>query len=112
MEEELTVSLRAWQSRVYDAQRLAIPLESGFCNLLQHPRVNRRVPNDAALPDLAFEWDVQMGAEELLRAYRSYGLTLEEFIGPRFTRLLHIRELMQAGLLDDDLRRRVPAVGR
>ena len=64
-----------------------------------------------ALPDLAFEWDVQTGAEVLLRAYRSYGLTLEEFIGPRFTRLLHIRELMQAGLLDDDLRRRVPAVG-
>jgi nucleoside-diphosphate-sugar epimerase len=64
-----------------------------------------------AFPDLAFEWDVQMGAEELLRAYRSYGLTLEEFIGPRFTRLLHIRELMQAGVIDDELRRPVPAVG-
>ena len=65
----------------------------------------------AAFPDLAFEWDVQEGAHELLEAYRRYGLTLEEFIGPRFTRLLHIRESMQAGLLDDELRAPVPAVG-
>lgn len=64
-----------------------------------------------AFPDLTFEWDVRMGAEELLNAYRSFGLTLEEFIGPRFTRLLRIRELMQAGLIDDELRRPVPAVG-
>jgi nucleoside-diphosphate-sugar epimerase len=64
-----------------------------------------------AFPDLAFEWDVRMGAEELLRAYRSHGLTLEQFIGPRFTRLLHIRELMEAGRLDDELRPAVPAVG-
>jgi nucleoside-diphosphate-sugar epimerase len=64
-----------------------------------------------AFPDLAFEWDVRMGAEELLRAYRQHGLTLEQFIGPSFTRLLHIRESMQAGLLDDDLRHPVPAVG-
>jgi nucleoside-diphosphate-sugar epimerase len=64
-----------------------------------------------AFPDLAFEWDVRTGAEELLRAYRSHGLTLEDFIGPRFTRLLHIRESMHAGLLDDELRAPVPAVG-
>jgi nucleoside-diphosphate-sugar epimerase len=64
-----------------------------------------------AFPDLAFEWDVRAGAEELLAAYRAHGLTLADFIGPRFTRLLHIRESVQAGRLDEQLRRTVPAVG-
>jgi nucleoside-diphosphate-sugar epimerase len=61
-------------------------------------------------PDVAFEWDVRRGAEELLRKYRNHGLTFEEFIGPRFTRLMHIRESMQSGVLDHDLRR-TAAVG-
>ena len=62
-------------------------------------------------PELAFEWDVRSGAEELLDAYQTHGLKLDTFIGPRFTRLLHIRESMQAGRLDEELRRTVPSVG-
>ena len=62
-------------------------------------------------PDLAFEWDVRRGAEELFDAYRTYGLTLDAFIGPRFTRLLHLRESVRAGRLDEELRRTVPAIG-
>jgi hypothetical protein len=48
---------------------------------------------------------VRRGVEELVDAYRRHGLTFEAFTGSRFTRLLHIRELMAAGLLDADLRR-------
>ena len=33
-----------------------------------------------------------------------YGLTAEDFEGPRYVRLARIRELMAAGRLDDDLR--------
>ena len=59
----------------------------------------------AAFPKLGFAWDVRDGVEELLDAYRRHDLTLDQFIGPRFTRLLHIRELIEAGVLDDELRR-------
>jgi nucleoside-diphosphate-sugar epimerase len=62
-------------------------------------------------PQLAFGWDVRAGAEELADAYRTHGLTLDDFIGPKFTRLLRIRESVQAGRLDEELRRTVPAVG-
>jgi nucleoside-diphosphate-sugar epimerase len=64
-----------------------------------------------AFPQLSFQWDVRAGAEELVDAYRAHGLTLDDFIGPKFTRLLHIRECLQAGRLDEELRRTVPAVG-
>jgi hypothetical protein len=64
-----------------------------------------------AFPDLTFRWDVRSGAEELVDAYRTHGLTLDDFIGPKFTRLLHIRESVHAGRLDEKLHRTVPAVG-
>jgi len=34
------------------------------------------------------------------------GLTLEDFEGPRFVRLLRVQELISTGHLDDDLRLR------
>jgi nucleoside-diphosphate-sugar epimerase len=58
-----------------------------------------------AFPRLGFAWDVRKGVEELLDAYQRNGLVLEQFIGSRFTRLLHIRELMETGCLDNELRR-------
>jgi hypothetical protein len=59
---------------------------------------------------MPFEWDVRMGVSQLLGAYKKYGLTLESFIGPQYTRLLHIRESIAAGRLDTQLRRQVPAM--
>ena len=35
---------------------------------------------------------------------RRFGLSSEDFEGPRYVRLAKIRELMAAGRLDDDLR--------
>jgi len=57
------------------------------------------------------QWDVRKGAEQLYAAYRSSGLTLQEFEGPRFQRIGHIKKLMSAGIVDHHLRhlRRVQA---
>jgi nucleoside-diphosphate-sugar epimerase len=52
----------------------------------------------------ATTWDARRGAEELLAAYRAIGVTLEEFEGPRYQRISHIRSLLADGTLDDALR--------
>lgn len=58
------------------------------------------------LPDFRPEWDVRRGARQLHEAYRSSGLTLEEFEGPRYQRIGHIRKLIFDGIIDQDLRHR------
>jgi nucleoside-diphosphate-sugar epimerase len=57
-----------------------------------------------ALPDAAPRWTVARGAEELARAYAEHGMTLDEFSGPRYLRIKRVRELQEAGLVDDALR--------
>jgi len=57
-------------------------------------------------PDLKMRWTVREGIAELLAAYREYGLTYDDFTSSRFTRLRRVRELLDAGALDEDLRRR------
>ena len=44
------------------------------------------------------------GIEELASDMQRYGLSAEDFEGPRYVRLARIRELMAAGALDDGLR--------
>ncbi|GIW02203.1 NAD(P)-dependent oxidoreductase [Roseiflexus sp.] len=57
------------------------------------------------LPDFQPAWDARKGAQELYDAYRSIGLTLEDFEGPRYKRIDHIRKLIVSGRLDSSLRR-------
>jgi nucleoside-diphosphate-sugar epimerase len=56
------------------------------------------------LPGFRPEWTVRQGIEELLAAYREHGLTLDDFLSSRFQRIQRIRELLDAGRLDHDLR--------
>lgn len=56
------------------------------------------------LPGFNPQWDVHKGAEQLYAAYRSSGLTLDEFEGPRYQRISHIKSLMADGILDSNLR--------
>lgn len=56
------------------------------------------------LPGFRPEWTVRRGVAELLAAFRTHGLTLDDLIGPRFTRLGRVRELIDSGRLDGDLR--------
>ncbi len=63
------------------------------------------------LPDFAPRWTVADGIEELARDMRRFGLSADDFEGPRYVRLAKIRELTRDGWLDDELRRpTTPAV--
>jgi len=56
------------------------------------------------LPAFKPQWDARKGAEQLYAAYRASEVTLEEFEGPRYQRIAHIRRLMSLGSLSGDLR--------
>jgi nucleoside-diphosphate-sugar epimerase len=56
------------------------------------------------LPTFQPQWDARMGAEQIYRAYRSSNLTLEDFEGPRYQRIGHIKSLLDDGILDLELR--------
>lgn len=59
------------------------------------------------LPAASPEWTVRRGCEELRDAYDRCGLSFDRFTGPSFLRVKQVRELQEAGSLDDDLRWRV-----
>jgi nucleoside-diphosphate-sugar epimerase len=61
------------------------------------------------LPEFKPQWDARRGAKELYEAYRRTGLQLEEFEGPRYKRVAHIKQLLSAGHLDASIRWRKPA---
>lgn len=56
------------------------------------------------LPGFKPQWTAQRGAQELYARYSQIGLTVEDFEGPRFQRLAHLKMLMSRGLVNDDLR--------
>ena len=61
------------------------------------------------LPEFKPTWTVKQGVEELYAEYQKEGLKREEFEGPRFKRLEHIKQLLNSGRLREDLRWREPA---
>ncbi len=58
------------------------------------------------LPAFKPQWDARRGAEQLFTAYTNSALTLDEFEGPRYQRISHIKHLIAAGLLDSAMRLR------
>jgi nucleoside-diphosphate-sugar epimerase len=64
------------------------------------------------VPAFQPQWDARKGAEQLYAAYRSSNLTLEEFEGPRYQRISHIKKLLAEGMLDGALRRVAVTGGR
>jgi nucleoside-diphosphate-sugar epimerase len=56
------------------------------------------------LPAAVPQWTVKRGAEQLFQAYRDWGMTFEDFTGPRGLRIKHVQQLQDAGELDDALR--------
>jgi nucleoside-diphosphate-sugar epimerase len=51
------------------------------------------------------QWTARRGIEQLYDAYRSTGITLDDFEGERFKRIAHIKKLIRDGEVDEDLRR-------
>ncbi len=60
------------------------------------------------LPEFEPRWTVARGVEQLHEAYARTGLTFEQFTGTRYLRINRVRELQEAGRLDDQLRWRLP----
>jgi nucleoside-diphosphate-sugar epimerase len=61
------------------------------------------------LPGFRPEWDARKGARQLYEAYRSVGLRLADFEGPRYRRIDQLKQLLAEGSLGEDLRwRREP----
>jgi nucleoside-diphosphate-sugar epimerase len=56
-------------------------------------------------PHLQLEWSVAAGIDELVEAYDRYGMTRDDFLSSRFTRLRRVDELLRAGAVDEELRR-------
>ncbi|KQY26664.1 NAD-dependent epimerase/dehydratase family protein [Rhizobium sp. Root482] len=56
------------------------------------------------LPAFRPTWDALSGARQLYTAYRTAGLTTEEFEGPRYQRISHIRQLLGTHRIDPELR--------
>jgi nucleoside-diphosphate-sugar epimerase len=56
------------------------------------------------LPGFCPQWDARKGAQQLYAAYKTIGLKLEDFEGPRYRRIDQVRHLMASGHLGADLR--------
>jgi nucleoside-diphosphate-sugar epimerase len=63
----------------------------------------------AKVPAFEPRWTARDGVRQLVDAYRRFGLTLEEFEGPRYNRIDHVRLLQREGVLDAELRWQVPS---
>jgi nucleoside-diphosphate-sugar epimerase len=59
---------------------------------------------ERSFPDHPFQWDARRGAQELYESYLRHGFQQEEFEGPRYKRIDHIKELLATGRLDATLR--------
>lgn len=56
------------------------------------------------LPGFQPEWNIRRGAQEVYAACREIKLTLEDFEGPHYKRITHIRKLLADGQLNSQLR--------
>jgi nucleoside-diphosphate-sugar epimerase len=60
------------------------------------------------LRDFKPQWTARRGIEQLYEAYKNEGLTLEEFEGPKYMRIAHIKRLVAEQRLDENLRWKEP----
>ena len=55
------------------------------------------------LPGFKPRWTVREGIEQLYSAYKTYGLTADDFLGPRYQRIKTIQRLQSQERLDERL---------
>jgi nucleoside-diphosphate-sugar epimerase len=55
-------------------------------------------------PEMPLLWSARAGARELYNTYKSLGLTLEEFEGPRYKRIAKLQSLIDGQRVGSDLR--------
>lgn len=66
---------------------------------------------ETTFPRLRLACDVQSGVDELVRAFGEHQLSYEDFKSTRFVRLRRVSELLEAGLVDNMLRRQTSEWG-
>jgi nucleoside-diphosphate-sugar epimerase len=59
----------------------------------------------SVLPEFRAHWNARRGAQQLYEAFTGTGLTLDDSEGPRYRRVKQVRQLLEAGVLESDLRR-------
>jgi nucleoside-diphosphate-sugar epimerase len=67
------------------------------------------------LPAFQPQWNVLRGVLQLYEAFQEHGLTMDDFLGSRYQRIMKVRELLDNSELDTGLRWRSPvlsSVGR
>jgi nucleoside-diphosphate-sugar epimerase len=58
----------------------------------------------STFPQLNLSWNVAAGVDELVAAYTEFGLSYDDFVSSTYVRLRRVRELLDAGFIDDMLR--------
>jgi nucleoside-diphosphate-sugar epimerase len=56
------------------------------------------------LPGFQPQWTARKGAEQLYQSFVANGVTVDDFEGPRYKRIAHIKQLIDGGLIDTNLR--------
>jgi nucleoside-diphosphate-sugar epimerase len=56
------------------------------------------------LPGFRPKWTARAGAEQVYKAFKASDLTLQDFEGPRYQRIAHIKKLLAEGIIDSNLR--------
>ncbi|MFW9878766.1 MAG: hypothetical protein ACFFG0_37280, partial [Candidatus Thorarchaeota archaeon] len=51
------------------------------------------------LPGYKPKWNARKGAKQLYEAYKDVGVKLDDFEGPRYRRILHVKELIESGII-------------
>jgi nucleoside-diphosphate-sugar epimerase len=56
------------------------------------------------LPEFKPQWTARRGAQELYESYKRMGIVLDDFEGPRYKRIAHIKKLIDSGEITQKLR--------
>lgn len=59
---------------------------------------------NAAFPRSSPKWTAEAGVQQLYESYKRHGIRQEDFEGPRYKRIEHIKKLIALGQLDESLR--------
>ena len=114
-DQAFNVGATAENYRVLDVGKLAEEVVPGasvtFAAGASPDKRNYRVSCDKLMdrvPSYRPSWTLRRGIEQIYAAYRDQGLTEEEFLGPRYLRLRHLKAMLADGAVDAELRWKEP----
>ena len=84
---------RSWSAEVVPGA--SVTFAAGASPDKRNYRVNCDKLLRAGAEPTARSWTLRRGIEQIYAAYRDQGLTEEEFLGPRYLRLRHLKDMMR-----------------